>query len=581
MTKEAFNSDNYDLTYGIENYLHIKAYPADKRDLAVKTGIFAYVIGKIEIWAQDKFIYNEKHETMVDLKVLPRGIGAKVADLLTEILFNEDFEDCFAKINFFNQYETLFWLYDLSEPDFNLKNRNFNLLKNYPKILTTSKISNWNLPIFDAAKGLEIIYEFDNPPTVFMETTLIVKVVERGPKFPASGVDISVYGSGIDLVSITDSDGFAKFKIEPTEIEEIIIVAKKKDYVIDRKEIEVKDNENILPSKPENVKVEISKEVGVKIEWSPSIPGTNPIGGYEIWKGKNEQTFSLLDIVESGISSYIDRNIKFGEKYFYKLRTFDTGVPKNYSEFSDIVSIDLEDIIPPIFNIISPQDNFYTNKDTVTIKGIVSDSLSGVDKLKINEEDITFNENWEFEKEVTIIQGENKIKIEAIDRAGNKIEKILTVYLDNIPPEILVSLPNEVYDSMLSIDGKIKDDLSGIESLKINGVNVNISSNSSFTYSLSLYEGDNKIKFEAVDKAGNKTTKEITVKYIKRIVLKLQIGNKNMYVNDEQVDIDVSPTIIEGRTYLPIRWVAEPLGAEVEWDGNERKVTITFKDKII
>ncbi len=62
------------------------------------------------------------------------------------------------------------------------------------------------------------------------------------------------------------------------------------------------------------------------------------------------------------------------------------------------------------------------------------------------------------------------------------------------------------------------------------------------------------------------------------VVLKLKIGDRTMYVNDSPRVIDVSPVIIEGRTLLPIRWIAEPLGAEVGWDGNERKVTIDLSN---
>jgi len=69
--------------------------------------------------------------------------------------------------------------------------------------------------------------------------------------------------------------------------------------------------------------------------------------------------------------------------------------------------------------------------------------------------------------------------------------------------------------------------------------------------------------------------------YSKKIVLMLQIGNLNMYINDNPQQIDVPPTIVEGITLLPIRWVAEPLGAEVGWDGDEKKVTVTLKNTTI
>ena len=39
-----------------------------------------------------------------------------------------------------------------------------------------------------------------------------------------------------------------------------------------------------------------------------------------------------------------------------------------------------------------------------------------------------------------------------------------------------------------------------------------------------------------------------------------------MYVSQELVKMDVAPEIKDGRTMLPARWVAETLGAEVEWD---------------
>jgi len=36
--------------------------------------------------------------------------------------------------------------------------------------------------------------------------------------------------------------------------------------------------------------------------------------------------------------------------------------------------------------------------------------------------------------------------------------------------------------------------------------------------------------------------------------------------------MDVAPIILEGRTLLPIRYVAEALGATVEWEAIEQKL---------
>lgn len=37
--------------------------------------------------------------------------------------------------------------------------------------------------------------------------------------------------------------------------------------------------------------------------------------------------------------------------------------------------------------------------------------------------------------------------------------------------------------------------------------------------------------------------------------------------------LDVPPTIINNRTVVPLRFIGENLGAEIGWDGTERKVT--------
>jgi len=39
-----------------------------------------------------------------------------------------------------------------------------------------------------------------------------------------------------------------------------------------------------------------------------------------------------------------------------------------------------------------------------------------------------------------------------------------------------------------------------------------------------------------------------------------------LFVNGEEIRSDVPPQLIHGRTMVPIRWVAEALGADVEWE---------------
>ena len=52
-------------------------------------------------------------------------------------------------------------------------------------------------------------------------------------------------------------------------------------------------------------------------------------------------------------------------------------------------------------------------------------------------------------------------------------------------------------------------------------------------------------------------------------------------VNGSKIDFDVPPTAIDGTTMLPVRYALEPLGAEFVWNGENQTVTITAEGKTI
>ena len=62
------------------------------------------------------------------------------------------------------------------------------------------------------------------------------------------------------------------------------------------------------------------------------------------------------------------------------------------------------------------------------------------------------------------------------------------------------------------------------------------------------------------------------------ITMVFTIEKNTNTINGTTTQMDVSPVIIEDRTLLPIRFAAEPLGAVVEWDGSNEKVTVRLMD---
>jgi hypothetical protein len=65
------------------------------------------------------------------------------------------------------------------------------------------------------------------------------------------------------------------------------------------------------------------------------------------------------------------------------------------------------------------------------------------------------------------------------------------------------------------------------------------------------------------------------------IVMHFYIDNPDYFINGALNTMDAAPTIFEGRTVLPIKYVAEPLGAAVGWDPGPRRVRITHQERIV
>lgn len=271
-----------------------------------------------------------------------------------------------------------------------------------------------------------------------------------------------------------------------------------------------------------------------------------------------------------------------------KYPTFIDFYPEILNYFSEISKLPL---LPMNFDFFLTE--FTKEKVELTWRDTSDDEEGFKVYRKTNDEEnfkliATLKENTERFEDTTIGLGKTYIyRVASFNENGENFapEDITVDMHDSIPPIILCSfnflcscnLLSEVFEKTLHISGyAIDNGISGIKdsSIYINGKKIRLSEDSSFNETITLNEGMNKISIEVEDNAGNKTKKEYYIKYTKRIVLTLQIGNKTMYVNYAPQEIDVPPQIIEGRTHLPIRAIIEALGAQVGWDPNEKKVTV-------
>ena len=67
--------------------------------------------------------------------------------------------------------------------------------------------------------------------------------------------------------------------------------------------------------------------------------------------------------------------------------------------------------------------------------------------------------------------------------------------------------------------------------------------------------------------------------YQKKIVL--QIGNRNILENNRIITNDVAPVIVDNRTMVPIRVITETLGGTAHWDADTQTVTLNIDGKTL
>ena len=64
-------------------------------------------------------------------------------------------------------------------------------------------------------------------------------------------------------------------------------------------------------------------------------------------------------------------------------------------------------------------------------------------------------------------------------------------------------------------------------------------------------------------------------------VIKLPIDANIIYVGEEKIEMDTKAVVVEGRTMLPLAYIAQSLGLVTSWDGETKTVKITESMEVI
>jgi len=67
---------------------------------------------------------------------------------------------------------------------------------------------------------------------------------------------------------------------------------------------------------------------------------------------------------------------------------------------------------------------------------------------------------------------------------------------------------------------------------------------------------------------------QIAIAELREMTIVLTIGSEIAYVNGQPIELDVSPRIVDNRTLVPLRFVAENFGFDVEWNDVTKTISI-------
>ncbi|MCJ2541096.1 MAG: hypothetical protein LN414_07505, partial [Candidatus Thermoplasmatota archaeon] len=170
----------------------------------------------------------------------------------------------------------------------------------------------------------------------------------------------------------------------------------------------------------------------------------------------------------------------------------------------------LVDIDPPNLWVESPMDGAIIASTFVMVTGGMDDGVG----LEINgEEVVAMDEFYQLvQLDETPPGGEpNIIEVVAWDEAGNEAWVVLHITRDTLAPELFVEqVPETTEEAQINLSGSVGD-VRDIAHVLVNGWQVDIQEDGTFTALLTLNVGQNDIRVMAVDHAGNEDVENITI----------------------------------------------------------------------
>ncbi len=162
---------------------------------------------------------------------------------------------------------------------------------------------------------------------------------------------------------------------------------------------------------------------------------------------------------------------------------------------------------PPEVTITNPLNDQWTNENIIALAGTIPAGT----RLKVNSQEATVNETGQFEREIILQEGDNIIRLEAIDDVGNVASQEIIVHRKTTPPTLELNVAdNEIFQqSDIQLVGRTNPGAT----ILVGGQAVAVSPLGEFQTTVKLLTGENLLEVTAQDQAGNVTQRQYRLNY--------------------------------------------------------------------
>ncbi|HLB67351.1 MAG TPA: S8 family serine peptidase [Thermoplasmata archaeon] len=210
---------------------------------------------------------------------------------------------------------------------------------------------------------------------------------------------------------------------------------------------------------------------------------------------------SVVLVSSTGVVVQLPSSLADGS-HTVSVRAADTGLSFNLTSWSFWVDSNAPDL-----TITSPTAAF-TNNPAVTIAGRTEPGVS----VKVGATPVPVTASGLFSLSLTLSEGPHSLAVVATDIGGNTATVTVEITVDTTPPAITLATPTSgstVNVASVRVSGVTEPGVT----LRVNGIEVAVATDGSFSLLLALATGSNTITATATDAAGNPGSATATVTF--------------------------------------------------------------------